>query len=357
MMFLHPLRFTWWFGKHTSSKIMVDCQINLEKWLEDVTLFQNEPEEFHFDFSELLGTPKASNEVKQVNPGLPDLGWLDEKVDLSVFDNPNNLLLHPNEAETLMLEDAANILFGLVDGNANLDTSNLPSDAFKIDENEIFKDLEVPDFQTSFGSPQISESHLASPGISSLQVNSPFFSTPVPSPTNTSSVFSDASFDVSEASPAPSDDTSDWLPYEDKSFEKTTPEVFVTVCDDVSQDTSDFEPASLEEISKSVRKRKYVNNGKEIPKIRIIMKDSLQPYKIPPSRTKDRRERKKVQNKEAAARYRIKKRMEEDLLSTEVMGLETEQKKLKEKCDGLQAEIKYLKSLMREILEKRGVLK
>lgn len=63
----------------------------------------------------------------------------------------------------------------------------------------------------------------------------------------------------------------------------------------------------------------------------------------------DKRQRKKVQNKNAATRYRVKKRQEKESLQEQEVGLLDKNKQLREKVESLQREIKYMKELMNEI--------
>jgi len=68
----------------------------------------------------------------------------------------------------------------------------------------------------------------------------------------------------------------------------------------------------------------------------------------------DKKARKRGQNKEAATRYRIKKRGETQTLSGELKGLEDKNKTLKDKVEGLSREIKYLKDLLIEVKTLKG---
>ena len=63
----------------------------------------------------------------------------------------------------------------------------------------------------------------------------------------------------------------------------------------------------------------------------------------------DRKQRKKQQNKDAALRYRYKKRSEQDILNSEADELESKNKVLREKVDSMTREIQYLKDLMAEV--------
>ena len=59
--------------------------------------------------------------------------------------------------------------------------------------------------------------------------------------------------------------------------------------------------------------------------------------------------KKMEQNKTAATRYRQKKRVEQDVLNTELCGLESKNRELAEKAESISREIQYLKDLMEEV--------
>ena len=61
------------------------------------------------------------------------------------------------------------------------------------------------------------------------------------------------------------------------------------------------------------------------------------------------KKRKREQNKDAATRYRIKKREEQELVQKELTGLEKDNVELKEQVTSLSKEIEYLKNLMLEV--------
>ena len=76
------------------------------------------------------------------------------------------------------------------------------------------------------------------------------------------------------------------------------------------------------------------------------------PYpKEKPAKVKSpqQKKRKREQNKDAATRYRIKKREEQELVEKELNGLEKDNVELKEKVTSLSKEIEYLKNLMLEV--------
>lgn len=63
----------------------------------------------------------------------------------------------------------------------------------------------------------------------------------------------------------------------------------------------------------------------------------------------DKRLRKKMQNKNAATRYRVKKRNEKETLQEQEVRLSDKNKELKEKVESIHREIQYMKELMQEI--------
>lgn len=71
----------------------------------------------------------------------------------------------------------------------------------------------------------------------------------------------------------------------------------------------------------------------------------------------ERKERKKQQNKDAALRYRQKKKAENCSALSECEQLEIRNKELHEKVDSMTREISYLKSLMAEVYKAKGLLK
>lgn len=73
--------------------------------------------------------------------------------------------------------------------------------------------------------------------------------------------------------------------------------------------------------------------------------------------TDDRRSRKKEQNKNAATRYRQKKKAEVEVLLNEEQSLRQRHGELRDKCSDLQREIRYLKGLMRDLFKAKGLIK
>lgn len=77
----------------------------------------------------------------------------------------------------------------------------------------------------------------------------------------------------------------------------------------------------------------------------------------PYARGDDRRSRKKEQNKNAATRYRQKKKAEIEVLLGEEQQLRARHGELGSRCADLQREIRYLKSLMRDLFKAKGLIK
>lgn len=71
-------------------------------------------------------------------------------------------------------------------------------------------------------------------------------------------------------------------------------------------------------------------------------------------RTTEKKTRKMKQNKEAALRYRVKKKSEQELMSEECEQLEERNKELHDSVDSLTREIQYLKGLMADVYKAKG---
>lgn len=72
--------------------------------------------------------------------------------------------------------------------------------------------------------------------------------------------------------------------------------------------------------------------------------------------SEDKKSRKKEQNKNAATRYRQKKKAESEVVMGEERELQEKNNQLQVKYTDIQREIKYLKSLMRELYHAKGLL-
>lgn len=78
----------------------------------------------------------------------------------------------------------------------------------------------------------------------------------------------------------------------------------------------------------------------------------------PYSRTSpvDKKSRKKEQNKNAATRYRMKKKAEVEVILSEEKDLSNKNEELENKINDMQREIKYLKGLMRDLFKAKGLI-
>ncbi|KAF7268969.1 bZIP transcription factor crc [Rhynchophorus ferrugineus] len=88
----------------------------------------------------------------------------------------------------------------------------------------------------------------------------------------------------------------------------------------------------------------------------IVQKSSTKrskPYSTSPD---DKKSRKKEQNKNAATRYRLKKKAEVEEILNEEKDLLEKHGELNSQIVDLQREIKYLKGLMRDLLKAKGVI-
>ncbi|XP_066903419.1 activating transcription factor of chaperone isoform X1 [Halyomorpha halys] len=84
----------------------------------------------------------------------------------------------------------------------------------------------------------------------------------------------------------------------------------------------------------------------------ISTKSRTRPY---PS-VEERKARKKEQNKNAATRYRQKKKQEIEVILSEERELQEKNESLKAEVEEVQREIKYLKSLMRHMFKAKGII-
>lgn len=120
------------------------------------------------------------------------------------------------------------------------------------------------------------------------------------------------------------------------------------------------EPCSPQSVSDSV-----VESPKEMSYLEAQLKAPLPPKRRgrQPApyqkvcKSTDRKQRKKQQNKDAALRYRMKKKEENSSITAECDELEEKNRQLKEKVDTMTREINYLKSLMAEVYKAKGLLK
>ena len=94
---------------------------------------------------------------------------------------------------------------------------------------------------------------------------------------------------------------------------------------------------------------------RESKRISKQQKTRPSPYSSDDGMYLNKKDRKKIQNKNAATRYRVKKRQEKDTIQQQENKLYEKNRELREKADSLQREITYMKELMNEIYKAKGV--
>jgi cyclic AMP-dependent transcription factor ATF-4 len=95
------------------------------------------------------------------------------------------------------------------------------------------------------------------------------------------------------------------------------------------------------------------NNNTSYDLVAKTLRKKSKPYSVAPS---DKKNRKKEQNKNAATRYRMKKKAEVEEILSEEKGLLDTHGELNNQITDLQREIKYLKGLMRDLFKAKGII-
>lgn len=154
---------------------------------------------------------------------------------------------------------------------------------------------------------------------------------------------------ISFSGPSPSEDVNGPSPSEDVNIIQSSPELFKVITSSTTSFHKQFSPypetsmqTSKSPKSKPVKQSKR-KAAKEIPE-HIILQQL------------DKKGRKKLQNKNAAIRYRQKKKEEAESEKSEVNQLEDVNTELKSKVDDIQREIIYIKNLMGDILKAKGIV-
>merc|ERR1712206_57069 len=111
----------------------------------------------------------------------------------------------------------------------------------------------------------------------------------------------------------------------------TAPESFASLADPVDPDWTPDSPKTTKGRPPVKRTSPKTKSSRKAPYI------------------KDKKERKKQQNVEAARRYRDKKKVEQSEVETEEQALCSRNKKLKSQVQELEAEVKTMKKLMLEL--------
>lgn len=122
--------------------------------------------------------------------------------------------------------------------------------------------------------------------------------------------------------------------------------------------SSDFSSDDREWIPETVEESSSSSSDYESTPIKLGGGSSSGRRSKPYSRTGnvDRKSRKKEQNKNAATRYRMKKKAEVEEILKEETGLAKLNEGLENQITELRREIKYLKSLMRDVFKAKGLL-
>lgn len=154
---------------------------------------------------------------------------------------------------------------------------------------------------------------------------------------------------VDLASPISSDDIESLLSSEPSSPEDSV--TFQTV--DTSQLDESFTSSIDSSFDQGIKTELVVI--RESKRKSKKQKPRSSPYDSDDSLYFNKKDRKKVQNKNAATRYRVKKRQEKDTLQQQENSLYEKNRELREKVDSLQREITYMKELMNEIYKAKGV--
>lgn len=115
----------------------------------------------------------------------------------------------------------------------------------------------------------------------------------------------------------------------------------------LNNDDPDYIPDYSDEYTPS--KKSKLSSGKA-KKSRVM----VEPYEIP-TEGLSKKERKKVQNRNAAIRYRMKKRGEKIVVKTDEETLVEKNQELHDKVDTISREIKYMKDLMTEVFQAKGL--
>ncbi|XP_033729379.1 cyclic AMP-dependent transcription factor ATF-4-like [Pecten maximus] len=115
-------------------------------------------------------------------------------------------------------------------------------------------------------------------------------------------------------------------------------------------DDPDYVPGHSDDIISPPKSKSSSSKAKKASTSRI----RAEPYEIP-TEGLSKKERKKIQNRNAAIRYREKKRGEKVNVKTEEEVLFETNKNLHDKVDSISREIKYMKDLMTEVFKAKGL--
>jgi len=125
---------------------------------------------------------------------------------------------------------------------------------------------------------------------------------------------------------------------------ESSPELYKVICTSSSENRVKPYPTSNPKKQKSTSSSKHRRRQPAQPVPEHVIMEQL-----------DKKDRKKLQNKNAAIRYRMKKKEEALDIVGEEQQLEDVNTQLKTKVDDLQREIKYMKSLMEDVCRAKGI--
>lgn len=117
----------------------------------------------------------------------------------------------------------------------------------------------------------------------------------------------------------------------------------------ITENDPDYSPYSPE-----IKSDKKSKKGRSSKASKSSTKSRTTPYEVEGGKL-DKKERKRIQNRNAAIRYREKKRAQKGDIHTEEEDLSSKNKELKTKVEHLTNEIKYMKSLIVEVCQARGL--
>ncbi|CAL1540517.1 unnamed protein product [Lymnaea stagnalis] len=154
---------------------------------------------------------------------------------------------------------------------------------------------------------------------------------------NSSLLISDVESLVSSSAPS--------SPFTTCSIIESSPELYKVISASSIEPGKRFSPYSKAKLSRkdSNGSRKVRPQAQPVPE--HVIEEQL-----------NKKDRKKLQNKNAAIRYRQKKKNEAVGIKSEEQVLEEENSKLKVKVEDLQREIKYMKNLMEDVCRAKGLL-
>jgi len=278
------------------------------------------PEEFILELQQEITEEEDDNESNQ---------WLDETITLPTL---ADYIHPPQQRQPLKIEQTAQLLreFDSIFDAVELTHLTPPQTPPESPQAEHLNDLKLDQFIfTPTPQPQ-----------QSIILNSNFFN-----------------FDANESiqSPACSQDIAHEMEVVEelvRSCAENLPDWTSGDDDDESYSPSSTSCSPRSDDSFDTASQTYSNDDELSPSSPVVKKRT-KPYG---RSLNDKKFRKKEQNKNAATRYRQKKKAESEVVLEEERELQEKNDRLQEKYTDVQREIKYLKSLMRDLYRAKGLL-